>query len=346
MSSVTFNRFESLSNEIILDIFEYLDGYNLYQAFYGVNSRINSLLKSAQLHISYDLSKTNETIWNTLLSFIDFSQIRILSSYQNTNINKQFLSTAHGNIYTVLLSIMKEEDMNKMLKNFPDDNRIQFLSLRPTLDYSRKGPSIFETLFLNQGHRFTSLVHLSISSNYSSDFPESSVIFPQLRSLSVENCYFSQNIHKFLQKNTPNLRSFKFGGALQHVTPSSIIIPQVKELHIVNRSDVSMMHGILSNFPSLRRLYVDWQYNRQTPVMTGIQWQKLIEFCLPHLKQLTVEFDQDIQQDILQTFYTNEYWLTKKVKGISSIDKRNSRYPLLKKIVIGKEWRFSYFDYM
>src|SRR5690242_20327795 len=40
------STFEQLSNELLLIIFEYLDLYSVYQGFFGLNRRFNSLLGS------------------------------------------------------------------------------------------------------------------------------------------------------------------------------------------------------------------------------------------------------------------------------------------------------------
>ncbi len=37
---------ESLPDEIIMDVFEYFEIHDLYQSFYGLNTRLNSILRS------------------------------------------------------------------------------------------------------------------------------------------------------------------------------------------------------------------------------------------------------------------------------------------------------------
>ncbi|UJR14526.1 hypothetical protein I4U23_001522 [Adineta vaga] len=43
-------QFEDLPNEIILDLFVYFDLFNLYQSFWGINQRLNTLLRSLTNH--------------------------------------------------------------------------------------------------------------------------------------------------------------------------------------------------------------------------------------------------------------------------------------------------------
>lgn len=345
MHSTTVNRLELLSNELLLDTFEYLDGYDLCQAFHGLNYRINGLLQSAQLHILDDASKNNKAIWNIITSFFKPSQIRILSAVNDINIDEQFLNTSNGNICTVRLREILDKNKDKIFQNFPVNNQIQCLSVMSQLIYTNPtARSILDSLLVDQGHRFLSLIHLLISAPYWTRFPTSTVIFSQLRHLSIENCIFSTNLLEFLQNNTPNLRSLKFIGLFEGLVPSSNIVTHIHELHITNPNDLLAIHGVLSNFPSLRRLHMSWSFNSRVPVMNGTQWQSLIQRYLPQLKQLTIHFNEGINQDILQTFYTGEFWLKKKVKVKMLINKTQSRYQLIKTIYFGKEWHFAYFD--
>ncbi|CAF3242942.1 unnamed protein product [Rotaria sp. Silwood2] len=48
-------KFEYLPNELIMEIFKYFDAYNLYNAFYNLNYRFNTLLKTAK-YLSLNIS--------------------------------------------------------------------------------------------------------------------------------------------------------------------------------------------------------------------------------------------------------------------------------------------------
>jgi hypothetical protein len=345
MNSDTSTRLESFSNEVILDIFEYLDGYDLYQAFYGLNNRINTLLRSAQLHIRHHASKQNKTIWDTLISFMNPSQIRALSSHDGTDIDKRILSLPNENLRTICLHDMTKEYINEICQHFPVNNQIKCLSVKKKGGYyDQPTDSIIDLLLVDQGHRFVSLAQLLILASNWTQFPIVSVTFPQLRHLSIGSTYFSIEFLQFLQTNTPNLRSLKFIVVFYLSKPLSIIVNHIHELHINDPNNFLYLQNILSKFPSLRRLHIDCQSSRRSSVIDGTQWQQLIEQYLPHLKQLTIDFDQGMDEDILQTFYKNEFWSTKKIKAKMLINKTQTRYRLVKTIYFGKEWHFGYFD--
>ncbi|CAF3046665.1 unnamed protein product [Rotaria sp. Silwood2] len=52
----TLTNFEDISNDLIYEIFEFLNGYDLYEAFSNLNSRFENLLIHSTLPIKIDMS--------------------------------------------------------------------------------------------------------------------------------------------------------------------------------------------------------------------------------------------------------------------------------------------------
>ena len=46
------STFETMSNELWMEIFEYFDLYALYSTFYSLNSRFNSIICHSQVHVN------------------------------------------------------------------------------------------------------------------------------------------------------------------------------------------------------------------------------------------------------------------------------------------------------
>ncbi|CAF3875657.1 unnamed protein product [Rotaria sp. Silwood2] len=345
MCSAIFNQIESLSNELLLDTFEYLDAYNLYQAFYGLNHRINGLLQSAHLHIIYDSSNENERDWDTLKSFINPSQIRILSCYNDVNIDTHFLSSAKENLWSVRLREINSQSISTIFQHFPSGNQIKCLSIRESWCSSNPtSHSLFYFILVDNADRFTSLINLSLScAHYVDVFPTVSVQFLQLRHLLINNCYWSTNLLQFLQNNVPNLKSLKLFGYYNLLNvPPDFALKHINELHMNHPDNFICLQNILSVFPCLRRLYIDQANNRRLPVINGVQWQQLIEKYLTNLRQFIIDYGDGIDEDIVQTFYTSEFWSTKNVKVKMIINKTQSRYRLVKTIYFGQQWQFRY----
>ncbi|CAF5054351.1 unnamed protein product, partial [Rotaria sp. Silwood1] len=61
------SHFEDLANEIIYEIFEYLDVYHVYQGFFYLNIRFQNLLINTNLPIQINIptmSKTNFELYH------------------------------------------------------------------------------------------------------------------------------------------------------------------------------------------------------------------------------------------------------------------------------------------
>jgi hypothetical protein len=79
MSLVISTRLESLSNEVLLEIFEYLDAYTLCSVFYRMNWRLRNLIRLCQLHIRFDKHKRDKEVWDALATFMNPVKIYALS---------------------------------------------------------------------------------------------------------------------------------------------------------------------------------------------------------------------------------------------------------------------------
>ncbi len=83
---------EILSNEVLMQIFEYLDAYHLFKAFFNLNSRCNQLLKDHRLRLKLnskyirDNDMINPHTWHTMVhhltavTLINDKHIRIFMS--------------------------------------------------------------------------------------------------------------------------------------------------------------------------------------------------------------------------------------------------------------------------
>ena len=77
MSRRNLTKFEDLSNEILFDIFEYLQGEELFTTFGGLNYRINSILNDNRvlMHITFARIKTIQSLYD--LNQIQFLYIKL-----------------------------------------------------------------------------------------------------------------------------------------------------------------------------------------------------------------------------------------------------------------------------
>ena len=91
-------HFENLSNEIIYEIFDYLDMYDIYQGFMDLNSRFQNLLMYSSLPLKINmkyLSKSNVQSYYTQFILPNLHRINFLYLWNPFLIDLGFPSVDH-----------------------------------------------------------------------------------------------------------------------------------------------------------------------------------------------------------------------------------------------------------
>jgi hypothetical protein len=93
---MSITTIENLSNEFFYEIFEYLDGCEIFQAFSNLNCRFQQLINSSSvlLKINFDCSTTNELRMNIYKQLLNENKHQILSfRMKSLRQNSEFLSS-------------------------------------------------------------------------------------------------------------------------------------------------------------------------------------------------------------------------------------------------------------
>ena len=89
---------ERLSNEVLIQVFEYLDGYHLFKAFFNTNYRFNRLLKDHQLNLKFHSKHVRNN------GIIDVTMLRIMVNYLTA------ITLVNDKHIRMLMSACKESD--------------------------------------------------------------------------------------------------------------------------------------------------------------------------------------------------------------------------------------------
>ena len=150
--------FELLPNEILLHIFQYFDVRDLYQSFYGLNSRLNAILKSKQ-NLSVMFSSPDE-MDNPYLDLFT-KHINKLIVDHSSYINIQLFSSLHS----LILNSPSEEQLEQIYNcKFPYLVHLEFgvmnneLGRRSLYKFLRckQFPSIQTCIFHHENHTISS----------------------------------------------------------------------------------------------------------------------------------------------------------------------------------------------
>ena len=343
-------RFESLSNEVLIEVFDYLDGYTLCSTFFGLNRRLNGLFRIAPIHIEFNNEKTNSQAWDTLDSIIQPAQIRSLLFDDVKSIDGRFVNSNAINLGSVIVKRVDHLLLKTLLDKLPMTLPLKNLAVTDVRVINRTpGESPFEIVLQKNGHRLSAMINAALSF---AQFPENVIALPvkfsRLRRLALSIRSLSISSFGVLQRSMPNLRSLKI--RTQILRPDRSLASNgrfrhVVELDLSDMDSVISLSQILTLFPSLKKLHVEWRRIRRSPVLGGSDWQKIVEPCVLHLRQFTLRFiDNGLDEATLQTFYQNEFWTARKIQARMTIDKARNLCPQVTTIYFGRQWHFSHFD--
>ncbi|CAF3781081.1 unnamed protein product [Adineta steineri] len=321
-------NFETLSNELLLDIFEYLPAIDLLRAFYQLNNRFDNLLfihyktyhldfrsiSKGDFHIfcqrylpritdriiSITLSDDNETpdAINSFLSYgISFYQLISLRSikiyhFHSTILMNRLMTECHQLPYLTHLNFINCRFQNEHQSISTQLNNLWMLPklISCHMDiYLRGQADIIHPLMIS-----TSLQSLSTKS-YSYGWKQLNHLLQQTPSL--------RHLHIFLEDEPEDEQSRLF-------TSTSLVTLKISAY----QSPITLTN-LLKSAPNLYRLVVETDEIN----MNGYDWEELIINHLPRLKYFHLQMifrlnDNDTKEqrvDNLLNSFRTQFWLVK-----------------------------------
>ncbi|CAF2518229.1 unnamed protein product [Rotaria sp. Silwood2] len=290
------STFETMSNELIMELFEYFDLYSLYLTFYSLNSRFNSIVCHCQVHVNLD--KINP------LYFTSF-----IGNFIYTNIDKGRISSFQSSIPHQIAVLANDIVMDRfILLRSLTLSRCSIDLVIQVLNQIEK--SILEKISITSckriiGRKYSLTQHLL-----------SAVRYPSLRSIHLRLCargivnltdveITSQTLNKLeylsLDKSSeiedlfhildllPNLQSLN--SVVNNLTDSFLISIGVKKILSLSRLtltssiiQMSTLEYLLKIFPNLTYLYLDFS-TRSSNLIDSKYWIDLLEkmYLLKHV---------------------------------------------------------------
>ena len=310
---------ESLANELLLDIFEYLPTVQLLRSFHRLNTRLNDLifthfrthcldLRTSSKHDFDTVCQVNLPVLTSCIGSLGLSddddnphQIDVFHSHQ-------WRLHRFEHLHSLSLDHVRSgERISDMLNECP-----QLTRLRVTACYfGRKQDDI--QCFVETIWSLPKLIHchLDIDMKHGFSFPT-----PTRVSMSIEHlsnvgvpCRIGQLVR--LCNQTPRLRSISLD--LYHLQDTGqlvVPIPSITELNLVF---VGPHQGIVENLlkcvPNLNRLKIETCYVD----MDGHDWEQIIRNDLPELNrfELKMRFQatgENYRKGLFSSFRTR-FWL-------------------------------------
>lgn len=319
-------QFESLANELILDLFEFFDTAHLFQAFLGLNSRFNQLLyhhfRFHQLNLQTISKEDFEIISEKFLPLIiDQIPSLHLSNDETPDLPELLLSrgfTLNRFIHLQSLSlynIHSVDTLNKIIYQCRYLSRFTHLNI---IKYY--GGDIYKNIIdlLNNIWCLPKLVYCNLNGIIHTDetsLLEISTSSSCIEYLSIENIPCNLNILSHLSMFTPRLQqlsttvySYSLNDRLKN------IISTITSIKFSFGGSVDSMKNLLEKMPNLSHLMI----MTSQVYIDGNLWKQLITNSLFNLKifQLKMEFDfqerdddmNEITDELIHSFQTS-FWI-------------------------------------
>lgn len=315
---------ESLANELILDLFEYLPVIDLFQAFSDLNIRFNQLLTQFRIfHLDFrSITKRNfQILCDKYLPIISDRILSLhLSNHDETpNLPQLFLSSNISinqfvHLQSLSLSYIQSFDLFKTLivqcQQFSSLTHLNLIKCY--FNYSEREIRCL----MNHIWKLSTLTHCLFDQITSRKFR---LTYLSQRSSSIQyltfekiTCDFNDLSHLF--EYTPNLHrislNFIYGFPNQNI---QMPIDSIQSLKIVYHGCLDSLIDLLKNLPNLIHLTLE----TFDIYCDGFEWQRILLCYLSQLERFQLkmnlnfpDFHQIDRQvdDLLNTFRT-AFWI-------------------------------------
>ncbi len=322
-------RLENLSNEILYEIFEYLDGCFVYNTFTNLNTRFEYLLKYSSLPLKLNLSWTSKSTFEQYSKHIIAPNLtRILSLHiPNPLAIKFFLSS-----FSIESSFIRLESLN--LGRMNSDCIISLLTHLKSL------PRFFSlSININNPHGNINAIYQLIVTlpvlkycNITSEFGEPIFSIPifarqkkqkesPLERLIINRACPLDQLDAILSY-TPRLMHLSCHSLNidKDETREPIILSNLRKLHIeLGSISFNRFKSFICKVSSrLEVLRISACYEKT--YLDANQWQQLISYQLPHLRIFDFQFESElcdnqtksIEYDKLIQQFNSEFWFKRK----------------------------------
>ncbi|CAF3043167.1 unnamed protein product [Rotaria socialis] len=296
---------ENLSNDLLYEIFDYLDGGEIYKAFSNLNRCFQTLITSPSLLLNIDLRLQSEN----------------LSHYRSTCIvtpNRHritSLSFSHGSLYQSGLAFCNIDALFIRLESLILDN-IKSQQLLPLLARLISLPRLFSLSIYYSDHRS------EITNIYQASFNLPVLTHYKLQCSSLESSIplLTTGKHKF-----SSIRYLVVGHccSLDDLIAIVSCTPQLSRLtcHEVNRSRTDIAKHVYNTIMSLTKIFITrcyaefnemetfltkiasqvkvlhWNCFRDVTYLDATRWERIISKNLLHLNLFKFQFSINIDEN-------------------------------------------------
>lgn len=312
MTMVT--RFDDLSIDLVLELFDYLEFMQLFQAFFGLQQRIDNAIRSYPACI--DLSKAIDGHAFDHDSFmcrsLKVSSSDNLQQFHMMNLTTLRAVTFEGTTLNTLLCFFKMLPMRQL-------ESIKVTKMNATNDPPDMYQQVWSIIVAN-GHHHLHYLHVP---HQISRWNTTQLAFdlPVLKCVTLE--YISTDRMLTFTRHTPNLRRLKTH--LYGLDWTENLYTNNSVLHKLNHLTLSLqylnsleqLNHLFSMCPHLTHLTLEVKAEKSRTMIDSTAWQTLIEQYLPALVYLRLRLSVFLtyfyeRREFQSPFDRAQYWLQRR----------------------------------
>ncbi len=332
---------EALANELLLELFKFLEAVDLFRAFHGLNSRFNSLLVTQfrAYHLNF------HSVLKYQLDFLPLYylplianktlSLRLSDKYDESPSQSEFFFSSdlqlNQFVHLRSLSLFYINDEGTLRKLMVDCHQLPYLTHLKVFECP-KVPK-WHKVYMNSVD-FSNIIWSLPKLTYCCLQMEGSFCVPTVVSLSLEYlsiscrfCWLTQTAELFrclsqiaeLFQQTPHLYRLHMPLNNRDYNPTIALIPSILSITMLKLFHVRSFHvmnSILLIMPNLTHLKVDTQYN----ICDGYRWEEIIDKHLPKLEifhlRMHIDFGgKDYNErhvDNLVDSFSTRFWIEKR----------------------------------
>ncbi|UJR17999.1 hypothetical protein I4U23_004900 [Adineta vaga] len=287
--------FEDLSNELIYEIFEYLDVYHIYQGFFNLNTRYQNLCTHVNLSIEMNISSLPKTTFqNYYNQFILQHKHQIKSLHLSDIFIMDFFTSLFENISkcfqlrSLFLQRMESTCLEHLLADLSSLPNLSSLSIR--VGYGSHKMTIYNQIF-----QLSTLKYCKIS--FETNVPLGSVSLSSNISNSIEHLVIIDNADldevKIILSCIPKIRRLSITYRHEYCLTEAVIFLMI----LNNSTHISIAGNLPSNKESIKEFLKNYSRNIKVLHVSSAHysthfdtWEQSI---LPYIRHLHVV---DVQQ--------------------------------------------------
>ncbi|CAF1276779.1 unnamed protein product [Adineta steineri] len=311
---------ENLSNEVLYEILEYLDVYDIHKSFSNLNNRLQNLITSSSLLFRIKLELESKSLPEYLCQHVIIPNSHRIRSLHLTNqlsvdtfFNHCTIDSTFHRLESIILNGIKAEKLPTTLFDLKSLPRLFSLTIFIKDNYYHDRGDIYPFIF--------SLPTLTYNKLYSSchtlqiNIPH--VInqqFSTIEHLVINHCCTLNELNSLLQ-HTPQLRHLScdqmFKSDEEFKEDPSMKLPHLKYIYFRDfDASFDEFEEFIKEISSQLLQIFSISILRKKTYLDGDRWERLIKEYMPQLKKFYFHFDQyfdDNNEQINLNDSTNEF---------------------------------------